>query len=96
MVSEGSGVQMTTLLRVEWCKSTTERLHQWYVRLCTLHSWELVLRINVLLDVGDEDVIRGYYEVEQDGSTKAVVNHHIARCCVAHKVAGDDGDSEEH
>ena len=70
-------------------------LHQWYVRLCTLHSWGLVLGVNVPLDVGDEDIIRGYHELEQDGSSKAVVKHHIARCCVAHNAAGNDGDREE-
>ena len=72
-----------------------ETLHQWYVHLCTLHSWGLVLRVNVPLDVSDKDVIRGYHELDQDDSSKALVNCHIACCCVTHKIAGNDGDREE-
>ena len=74
----------------------TETLHQWHcVRLCTLHSWGLVLRVNVPSDVGDEDLIRGYPELDQDGSSKALLNGHITRCCVAHKVPGNAGHREE-
>ena len=91
-------VQMTTLFRVEWvqAKGTTETLHQWYVRLCTLHSWGLILRVDVPLEVGDEDVTRGYHELDRDGRFKPLVNGHIVRCCVPHKVAGNTGDREEH
>ena len=76
-------------------KGTTETLHQWYARLCSLHSWGLLLRIDVPLYVGDEDVIRSYHELDQHGSSKALVNCHIARCYVAHKIAGSDSDWEE-
>ena len=63
------------LFRVE-AKGTTETLHQWYVRLCTLHPWGLILRVDVHLDIDDEDVICGYHELDRDSSSKALVNSH--------------------
>ena len=87
-VSEGPAVQMTT--HSAWggvqAQGTTETLHQWHVRLCALHPRRLTLRVDVPLDVGDEDEIRGYHELDQDGRSKALVKGHTARCCVANKV----------
>ncbi|KIK01000.1 hypothetical protein K443DRAFT_678781 [Laccaria amethystina LaAM-08-1] len=51
-------------------------------------SWGLIVQVDVPLDVGDEGEIRGYHELDRDGRSKALVNGHITRCCVANKVAG--------
>ena len=73
-----------------------EPLHQLYVRLCTVHHWGLILRVDVPLDIGDEDVICGYHELDRDRRSKALVNNHIAPCCVAHKEGRNASDRKEH